>query len=103
MRKQVKQGRCRVKVDKTTKHRKPSNQQINGETLRSAVSWVVHEKSFENLKFHGNTTWLVCDLIVLAVLWVWSDHATLTGAFAVSIRRSRWCQELACARIAKLV
>jgi hypothetical protein len=81
VRKQVKQGRRRRIAAQNTHHRKGSNQQVNGETLRSAVTWVVNEKSFQNLKFHGNTTWLVCDLIILAVLWVWSDHATLTGAF----------------------
>ena len=81
MKKQVKQGRRCAKSAKATGHREQSNRQVNGETLRSAVTWVVNEKSFENLKFHGNTTWLVCDLIILAVLWVWSDHATLTGAF----------------------
>ena len=59
-----------------------AKQEINGETLRSAVSWVVEEKSFEQLTFHGNTKWIVCDLIILAVLWVWSDHTSLTAAFA---------------------
>lgn len=68
--KHVKQG-CRwKKTAKATDGRKPAKQQVNGETLRSAVTWIVHEKSFENLKFHGNTTWRVCDLIILAVLWV---------------------------------
>ena len=81
MRKQVKQGRRRRKVAKATSGRDRSDQKVNGETLRSAVTWIVNEQSFQNLKFHGNTKWLVCDLIILAVLWVWSDHATLTGAF----------------------
>ena len=75
------QGSRRGKAVKATIVPGPSNGQINGETLRSAVMWIVNEKSFQNLKFHGNTKWLVCDLIILAVLWVWSDHATLTGAF----------------------
>jgi hypothetical protein len=34
------------------------------------------------LEFHGNTKWLVGDLIILAVLWVWSDHTSLVAAFA---------------------
>ena len=81
MKKRVKQG-CRCgKGGKTSDHRKPSNPQVNGETLRSAVTWVVNGQCFQNLNFHGNTKWLVCDLIILAVLWVWSDHTTLTGAF----------------------
>ena len=79
--KHVKQGRRRKKTAKATVGRRPAKQAVNGETLRTAVTWIVNEKSFQNLKCHGNTTWLVCDLIILAVLWVWSDHATLTGAF----------------------
>ena len=81
MKKQGKQGRCRSKVAAAEEGRERSDQKVNGETLRSAVTWVVNEKSFENLKFHCNTKWLVCDLIILAVFWVWSDQATLTGAF----------------------
>ena len=77
-----KQGCRRKKAVKNASGQGPSSRQVNGETLRAAVTWVVHEKSFQNLNFHGNTKWLVCDLIILAVLWVWSDHATLTGAFA---------------------
>lgn len=46
------------------------------------MTWIVNENSFQNWKFHGNTTWRVCDLSILTVLLVWSDHATLTGAFA---------------------
>jgi hypothetical protein len=79
--KHVTQGCRRKKTPKATGGREQAKPQVNGETLRSAVTWIVNEKSFENLKFHGNTTWRVCDLIILAVLWVWSDHATLTGAF----------------------
>lgn len=80
--KHVTQGRRQKKTAKATGDRKQAKPQVNGETLRSAVTWIVNEKSFQNLKFHGNTTWRVCDLIIVAVLWVWSDHATLTGAFA---------------------
>jgi|APGre2960657505_1045072.scaffolds.fasta_scaffold35240_1 hypothetical protein len=80
--KQNPQGRRRKKIVKAAGCREQAKQPVNGETLRTAVTWIVNEKSFQNLKFHGNTTWLVCDLIILAVLWVWSDHATLTGAFA---------------------
>jgi hypothetical protein len=74
VRKRAAQGRRRKSAEKV-------EPQINGETLRSAVTWIVNEQSFGELKFHGNTKWLVWDLIVLAVLWVWSDHASLTGAF----------------------
>ena len=70
MRKQVKKGRRRRRVAKATSGRDRSDQKVNGETLRSAVTWIVNEQSFQNLKFHGNTKWLVCDLVILAVLWV---------------------------------
>ena len=65
-----------------------NRQQVNGKTLRAAVAWIVEEGIFEHLKLHGNTKWLVGDLVVLAVLWVWSDHACLTGAFAEAHRLS---------------
>jgi hypothetical protein len=57
-------------------------QEVNGETLRAAVVWAVDTKIFTCLQFHGNTTWQALDLIVLAVVWVWSDGVQLTGAFA---------------------
>jgi hypothetical protein len=76
--KQSKQGCRRKKAVKVTGRR----EQVNGETLRSAVNWIVHHQSFEDLEFHGNTKWLVGDLIILAVLWVWSDHTSLVAAFA---------------------
>jgi hypothetical protein len=66
-----------------------SRHPINGETLRSAVSWAIEEKIFADVKFHGNVTWKVFDLILLAMVWVWSDHSTLTGAFEEACRWSR--------------
>lgn len=60
---------------------------INGETLRAAVTWVVDRQIFTHLKMHGNTTWQVVDLILLAVVWVWSNDATLTGSF---VEAQRW-------------
>ena len=80
--KRSKQGRQRKQAAKAAGRRAQQKHQINGETLRSAVTWIVDQKSFENLKFHGNTKWLVGDLIILAVLWVWSDHASLVADFA---------------------
>ena len=54
----------------------------NGDTLRAAVSWAVHADIFAHLPVHGNTSWQIVDLITLAIVWVWSGHPTLTGAFA---------------------
>lgn len=59
-----------------------NGEMLNGEMLRSAVSWVVDAGIFDHLKKHGNTNWIVSDLILLAVVWVWCDKVTLTGAFA---------------------
>ena len=55
--------------------------QLNGEMLKAAVSWIVDARVFNDLRKHGNTSWAAADLIVLAVLWVWSDKKTLSGAF----------------------
>jgi hypothetical protein len=61
---------------------------INGETLRRTVVWALDEKIFAHLKLHGNTTWNVVSLILLAVVWVWSNDPTLTGAFKEAHRWS---------------
>ena len=62
--------------------RKQSKQALNGATLRAAVAWVLDAEIFAPLPLHGNTGWQVTDLILLAVVWVWSGDTTLTGAFA---------------------
>jgi hypothetical protein len=54
---------------------------LNGETLLSAVRWVVDARIFDELKFHGNTSWKPVDLILLTVVWAWSESRTLSGAF----------------------
>jgi hypothetical protein len=54
---------------------------INGQALRRAVGWAIDQRIFAELKRHGNTRWNIVDLILLAVVWVWSSDATLTGAF----------------------
>lgn len=82
MKKQRPQGCRRSKAVPKSGSREPSQRPVNGNTLRTAVTWIVNERSFQNLSWHGNTKWIVSDLIILAVLWVWSDSPTLTGAFA---------------------
>ena len=49
--------------------------------LRKAMEWVVDQSIFQNLKTHGNITWIAKDLVMLAVLWVWSEKSQLTAAF----------------------
>jgi hypothetical protein len=62
---------------------------LNGETLLAAVRWVVDERIFDRLTFHGNTSWKPFELVVLAVVWTWSGSRTLTGAFDEAHRWSR--------------
>lgn len=50
--------------------------------LRRSLAWIASEELWTGLARHGNTTWLAGQIVVLAVLWVWSDQGTLTGAFA---------------------
>jgi Transposase DDE domain len=61
---------------------------LNGETLLAAVSWVVDAGIFDELKFHGNTGWKPVDLVILTVVWAWSESSTLTGAFQEAHRWS---------------
>jgi hypothetical protein len=51
------------------------------QALQQAMAWIVNEDIFSELTLHGNITWKAGQLVILAVLWVWSDKGTLTGAF----------------------
>jgi len=75
------------KDSRKTAKKKPQRP-LNGATLRDAVAWAVDRQIFAHLKVHGNTAWQVGDLILLAVIWVWSNDSTLTGAFAEAHRWS---------------
>src|ERR1700747_2892667 len=71
--------------------KKKAKRPLNGETLRSAVAWAVDRQIFAHLKVHGNTAWQIGDLILLAVIWVWSNDTTLTGAF---VEAHRWAMDV---------
>jgi hypothetical protein len=62
--------------------------ELNGETLLAAVRWIVDAGIFDELKFHGNTGWKPVDLVILTVVWAWSESSTLTGAFQEAHRWS---------------
>jgi hypothetical protein len=51
------------------------------EVLRAALDWFAEGCSLTELRLHGNVGWIAMHLVTLAVLWSWSDRATLTGAF----------------------
>ena len=61
---------------------------LNGETLLAAMRWIVDAGIFDELEFHGNTSWKPVDLVVLTVVWAWSESSTLTGAFQEAHRWS---------------
>jgi hypothetical protein len=56
-------------------------QPVNLDFLREAMEWVVDRDIFQELKTHGNSNWIARDLVMLAVLWVWSEKSQLTSAF----------------------
>lgn len=49
--------------------------------LRQALEWFSHSCDFNGLTLHGNVGWKPVQLVMLTILWTWSDHSTLTGAF----------------------
>jgi hypothetical protein len=62
---------------------------IHADGLRKALAWFANEGSFADPKLHGNVSWKSMHLVTLAVLWVWSDRRTLTGAFEQAGKLSR--------------
>ena len=70
---------------------KKAQRPINGETVRAAVAWAVDRRIFADVKLHGNTGWQIADLILLAVVWVWSNDSTLSGAF---VEAQRWSMDV---------
>jgi IS4 transposase len=71
-------------ANRSRKHSRDNNQQFN-----DAVKWLVEQNIFDGVTFHGNTSWLPVDLIVQALLWIWSGKSTLTEAFDDAVVKSR--------------
>jgi len=59
--------------------------------LREALKWVIDAPILQDLKKHGNISWIAGDLVLLAVLWVWSEKPQLTAAFQEAVV---WSQRL---------
>ena len=78
----VQQGSTRKKVVREAVHL---------DFLRKAMEWVVDVSIFQDLRTHGNTTWIAKELVMLAVLWVWSEKSQLTVAFGDALV---WSQRL---------
>ena len=58
-----------------------ANRKGNTKQFRDALNWLLTNKIFQDLAFHGNTSWCPSDLIVLTLLWIWSASPKLTDAF----------------------
>ena len=71
----------RKKNADTTRTRTNSRKFKHGELLREAMSWIVNDDMFTDIKLHGNIKWQPKQLVMLVVLWVWSEKNTLTKAF----------------------
>lgn len=52
-----------------------------GALLKRAVKWIVTKDSFAKMRLHGNTKWVPQNLVVLAVLFAWSDSQRMTDGF----------------------
>lgn len=50
--------------------------------LHRAFRWAFHNNLFTKIPRHGNISWTVAEFVLQAILWVWSDAATLANAFA---------------------
>lgn len=68
---------------------RPETRELPFQALQQALAWIINDGIFSQLARHGNTTWKAGPLVVLAVLWVWSDQDTLTGAFHHAQRLAR--------------
>ena len=68
---------------------KKSEKFTHGDLLRRALTWVFNDDMFADVRLHGNIKWKPKQLVILAVLWVWSGRSTLTRAFDHARRLSR--------------
>ena len=68
---------------------KKSEKFTHGDLLRRALTWVFNDDMFADMRLHGNIKWKPKQLVILAVLWVWSGKSTLTRAFDHARRLSR--------------
>ncbi len=52
--------------------------------LRVVLDWLTAEADFAAVRFRGPCTWCPRGLACTALLWAWSDEATLLGHFAAA-------------------
>lgn len=76
-------ARAASKRERQWKRRAKREQQKRDNKLQMqhALAWLIDEKIFAGIAFHGNTSWLCSSLVCLTLLWVWSTTPQLTEAF----------------------
>src|SRR4051794_4357216 len=52
--------------------------------LRAALEWLTADADFAAVRFRGSCTWGPRGLACAALLWAWSDEATLVDRFAAA-------------------
>jgi Transposase DDE domain len=66
---------------KSTASPAPGPLAVGPATLHDALRWAVHDGLFASVRLGRNTGWIAAELVWLALVWVFSDDKTLTGAF----------------------
>lgn len=79
-------SRKRQQASGHRKPRKAQGPQTQAVLLRRALEWFANGCHFTGVTLHGNVGWEPISLVVLAVLWAWSDQSTLTGAFEEALQ-----------------
>lgn len=75
-------AKARNKQNRNRKaRRKQRKANANEIQVQNALKWLIDERIFIGIPWHGNTSWQCYSLVCLAMLWVWSTTPQLTEAF----------------------
>lgn len=58
--------------------------------LQTVISWLLAEADFGGLKPPKDSRWSFNGLVMMALLWVWSEEVTLTGRFSAVLQLAGW-------------
>lgn len=62
---------------------------VNASQLKKAIQWIANKNSFSKVTLHGNVKWAPHRLVMLVVLWAWSEQKQMTNAFEKAAKRSQ--------------
>lgn len=80
-----KQGKKRSSR-KSRKRRQGTGTLSNVQCLRQKFDWLLPDSSiFAKVRFHGNISWAASRLVILALLWSWSEARYVTDAFTEAV------------------